>query len=130
MTARRSAAPIWRYFKRRLPSGQRASSRMRPSLHRSGHTSITNFELSSQPKPKQRLLALSPGREVENFSRHEGLDLQAADGTEVLDVGGDEGEDMLDGGGADQGIGQAHAVRQRQRIDQLGRALGDRRRDL
>ena len=40
----------------------------------------------------------------------EGFQLQAVGGGEVLDVGGKERQAMLDGGGADQGIGQAHAV--------------------
>jgi hypothetical protein len=40
-----------------------------------------------------------------------GFQLQAVSGGEVLDVGGEERQVMHDGGGADQGIGQAHAVR-------------------
>jgi len=58
-------------------------------------------------------------------SRRERLDLQAGDGAEVLDVGGDEREPLFDGGGADQGIGHAHAVRQGERVDQVGCALRD-----
>ncbi len=41
----------------------------------------------------------------------EGLQLQAVRSGEVLDVGGEERQIMRDGGGADQGSGQAHAVR-------------------
>ena len=40
----------------------------------------------------------------------ESFQLQAVGGGEVLEVGGEERQVMHDGGGADQGIGQAHAV--------------------
>ena len=46
--------------------------------------------------------------------------LKPFDRREVLDVGGDEGGLGLDSGGADERIGQPHAVRQRQGLDQLG----------
>lgn len=56
----------------------------------------------------------SPAREsacaVARLGR-EGFQLQAVGGSEVLDVGGEERQVMHDGGGADQGIGQTHAVR-------------------
>ncbi len=61
--------------------------------------------------------------------RREGFELQALDSAEVLGVGGQECEAVLEGGGADRGIGQAHAVRERQRIDQVGGALRDGWRD-
>ena len=55
----------------------------------------------------------SPAREsacaVARLGR-EGFQLQTLGGGEVLDVGGEERQVMHDGGGADQGIGQTHAV--------------------
>jgi hypothetical protein len=58
--------------------------------------------------PRRSILG---GQFTETLLGHERLEPQALDGTEVLDVGGEERQVMLDGGGADQGIGQAHAVR-------------------
>ena len=60
--------------------------------------------------------------------RYERLDLQSLDGTKMFGVGRQELEAMLEGGGADQRIGQAHAVGERQRIDQVHGALVTRTR--
>lgn len=85
--------------------------------------------------PKQALgvwgqvLSLAPPSGDAVASRLEGLEVEPVDGAEVLDVGRDERVHVDDGRGADERIGQPHAVGQRQAVDEVGCALAVGRRD-
>ena len=74
-------------------------------------------------------MSLAPPTGSAVASRLEGFEVEPFDGAEVLDVGRDERGHVHDGGGADERIGQPHAVGERQAVDQLGRSLADGRRD-
>ena len=61
--------------------------------------------------------------------RRERLHLQSLDSAQMFGVSRQQRQVMLEGGGPGQGIGQAHAVEEGERIDQLSGALWGHRRE-
>ena len=93
-------------------------------LHRQSFGEAEGQVLQTGPDPsKTSIASWSSGcrtlrHQEARASRLERFDPQALDGREVFDVGGEQRCLNLDGGGADQRIGQPHAMGQRQRINQ------------